>query len=176
VQVYLGAPSRKGRLEVLEVHLRKFQWDPKSVRLTELSFRTEGYTGAMIANLCNVAALMANRGGRDRIIHDDFVEALLLEGQGMPLGKHTEETTMRIAIVEAATALTATLMPAIEDVEHVFVQPTEKRRLGQTLLKTNEERMLTQLYTRRYLEVLPSPPLLAFSCTFPGFPVLFLVM
>lgn len=53
---------------------------------------------------------------------------------------------------EAATAVAATLQPAVEPVMHVTIVPREKFPLGQTVLKVNEERELTHLFTRRYLE------------------------
>ena len=114
---------------------------------------TDGYTGAMIANLCNVAALYASRAGRDTILRSDFTDSLAQEQSGSRAPAHSEHVTTRVALVEAAAALVATLTPEVEDVEAVYVQPTERRRLGQTLLKTSEERALSRLYTRRYLEV-----------------------
>jgi RNAse (barnase) inhibitor barstar len=35
----------------------------------------------------------------------------------------------------------------------VFTQPTEKRKLGQMVLKYNEQRATTELYTKQYLQV-----------------------
>lgn len=153
VQVYVGPPSREGRIDVLHVHLRKFQWKPETVDIHDLAFSTDGYTGAMLSNLCNVAALMANRNGRDTITGDDFRMALQYEHQGLPAGQHTPHVTRRIAVLEAATAVTASLLPAIEPVEYVYTQPTEKRKLGSTVLKDNEQRSMTELYTKQYLEV-----------------------
>ena len=60
--------------------------------------------------------------------------------------------TKRLAVVEGATALVATLMPALEVVVRVTTVPTEKAMLGQTVLKVNEQRELTQLFTKRYLD------------------------
>lgn len=138
---------------MLHVHLRKFQWKPETVDIHDLAFSTDGYTGAMLSNLCNVAALMANRNGRDAITGEDFRMALQYEHQGLPAGQHTPHVTRRIAVLEAATAVTASLLPAIEPVEFVYTQPTEKRKLGQTVLQDNEQRSMTELYTKQYLEV-----------------------
>lgn len=151
--MFVGPPSRDGRAEVLQVHLKKFQWDPQSVDVHELAFSTDGYTGAMLSNLCNVAALMANRGGRAVINKEDFRVALQYEQQGLPAGQHGPKLTKRIAIVEAGTAVAATLMPAIEPVEHVYTQPTEKRKKGQTVLHDSEQRIMTELFTKQYLQV-----------------------
>ena len=44
------------------------------------------------------------------------------------------------------------LQPAVEPVVHVTIVPREKFPLGQTVLKANEQRELTHLFTRRYLQ------------------------
>jgi ATP-dependent Zn protease len=54
--------------------------------------------------------------------------------------------------MEAATALCCTLLPAIEPVTICTIVPREKHPLGQTVVKANEDRELTGLFTRRYLE------------------------
>lgn len=64
----------------------------------------------------------------------------------------SEARQRRVAVQEAATALTCTLLPAIEPVMHVTIEPREKHPLGQTVLKVNEQRELTRLFTRRYLQ------------------------
>lgn len=135
------------------MHLKKFPWDPNSVDVNDLAAATDSYTGAMLANLCNVAALMANRARRTEITKDDFRVALHYEQQGLPAGNHGPKLTKRIAIVEAATAVAATLMPSIEPVEWVYTQPTEKRKTGQTVLRDNEQRTMTELSTKQYLQV-----------------------
>lgn len=56
------------------------------------------------------------------------------------------------AAMEAATALTCTLLPAIEPVTLCTIVPREKHPLGQTVVKANEDRELTGLFTKRYLE------------------------
>lgn len=111
----------------------------------------------MIASLCNLAALYANRAGRDTILRRDFLDALAQEETGALADTHSDFVTERVALVEAATALVATLLPVIEEVEAVTIAPTERRRLGQTMLKQHEPRVLTRLYTRRYLEARRRP-------------------
>lgn len=53
--------------------------------------------------------------------------------------------------MEGATALVATLLPALEQVVRVTARPSEKAPLGQTVLKVNENRELAKLFTKRYL-------------------------
>lgn len=62
------------------------------------------------------------------------------------------ERSRRLAVQEAATALVCTLMPAIEPVTLVSIQPRQNSPLGQTVVRTNEQRQYAELWTRRYLE------------------------
>jgi len=55
-------------------------------------------------------------------------------------------------VIEGATALVCTLLPAIEPVVYCSIEPREKNPLGQTVCKPDEGRQLTGLFTRRYLE------------------------
>jgi len=58
--VELPLPDAPGRLEIFEVHLRAKPLAPK-IKLDDLVARTEGFSGAKIASLCNLAALKAVR-------------------------------------------------------------------------------------------------------------------
>lgn len=81
-QILVGLPDLEGRIEVLTVHLNKRQWDRESVRLKELAFETQQFSGAMIANLVNNAALQCARAQRDVIVHQDLEDALDIERVG----------------------------------------------------------------------------------------------
>ena len=79
-------------------------------------------------------------------------QALDWERLGPERKPYSDTRRRRLAVQEAATALVATLQPAIEPVVKVTIMPREKYPLGQTVLKVNEQRELTHLFTRRYLE------------------------
>lgn len=81
-QILVGLPDLEGRIEVLTVHLSKRQWDASDVRLKELAFETQQFSGAMIANLVNNAALLCARADRDVITHADLEGALDIERIG----------------------------------------------------------------------------------------------
>ena len=153
VQVFVGAPSRDGRVDVIKIHLARYKYDAASVRFTDIAYSTEGYTGSSIANLCNVAAIMARRDGRDTIVHDDFVDGIIYEGAGHDLRPHNDRAMTRVAMVQAASALAAVLLPTLEPVDKVFTLPKERSKLGCVQLGPAEHRMLSGLFTRRYLEV-----------------------
>ena len=86
------------------------------------------------------------------VILSTSTQALNWERLGPERKPYSDRRRRRLAVQEAATAVAATLQPAVEPVMHVTIVPREKFPLGQTVLKVNEERELTHLFTRRYLE------------------------
>ncbi len=80
------------------------------------------------------------------------VQALYQEMNGPESSPFSPERSRRLAVQEAATALACTLMPAIEPVTLVSIQPRQNSPLGQTVVRTNEQRQYAELWTRRYLE------------------------
>ncbi len=58
--IYVPPPDKRGRLEIFKVHTRKMPL-AEDVNLEELSEKTDGYTGADIAAVCNTAAMLAIR-------------------------------------------------------------------------------------------------------------------
>lgn len=81
-----------------------------------------------------------------------MLAALDYERLGPQRQPYSDSRQRRLAVHEAATSLVATLMPAIEPVVYATIIPREKYPMGQTVLKINEERELTQQFTKRYLE------------------------
>ena len=80
------------------------------------------------------------------------LQALYQEMNGPESSAFSPERSRRLAVQEAATALVCTLMPAIEPVTLVSIQPRQNSPLGQTVVRTNEQRQYAELWTRRYLE------------------------
>jgi transitional endoplasmic reticulum ATPase len=58
--IYVPAPNKEGRLQILKVHTRNMPL-AKDVDLEEIARRTEGYSGADLEALCREAALFALR-------------------------------------------------------------------------------------------------------------------
>ena len=84
--------------------------------------------------------------------YDLCIQALYQEMNGPESSPFSPERSRRLAVQEAATALACTLMPAIEPVTLVSIQPRQNSPLGQTVVRTNEQRQYAELWTRRYLE------------------------
>jgi cell division protease FtsH len=83
---------------------------------------------------------------------EDVMQALENERLGPERSRYSDNARRRLAVMEGATSLLCTLLPAIEPVVQVTITPREKFPLGQTVVKANEGRELTQAFTKRYLE------------------------
>ncbi|MFD1816724.1 membrane protease FtsH catalytic subunit [Pseudarcicella hirudinis] len=74
-QISVDKPDIIGREAIFKVHLKPLKLaadiDPK-----ELSAQTPGFAGAEIANVCNEAALIAARRGKQAVDMHDFQEAM----------------------------------------------------------------------------------------------------
>lgn len=72
--IYLELPGLKERQAIFEVHLKPLKLS-KEIEVTVLAAQTPGFSGADIANICNEAALIAARNGKEAVEMQDFMEA-----------------------------------------------------------------------------------------------------
>jgi cell division protease FtsH len=73
-QVTVSNPDKKGREEILKVHVKKVPL-AKDVNLSVIARGTPGFSGADLANLVNEAALLAARKNKTKVTSKDFDEA-----------------------------------------------------------------------------------------------------
>lgn len=73
-QVTVSNPDKKGREEILKVHVKKVPL-AKDVNLSVIARGTPGFSGADLANLVNEAALLAARKNKRKVTSKDFDEA-----------------------------------------------------------------------------------------------------
>ncbi|MFP5213113.1 MAG: CDC48 family AAA ATPase [Acidobacteriota bacterium] len=73
-QIDIEEPTKDDRIEIFEVHLRGKPL-AKEVDIGRLASRTEGFSGAEIAQVCNLAALSAVRRAVDALKKDPDAEA-----------------------------------------------------------------------------------------------------
>lgn len=73
-QVTVTNPDKKGREEILKVHVKKVPL-AKDVNLSVIARGTPGFSGADLANLVNEAALLATRKNKHKVTSSDFDEA-----------------------------------------------------------------------------------------------------
>jgi ATP-dependent metalloprotease FtsH len=74
-QIFVELPDINGRKEIFNVHLQPLKTND-TVQVEFLAKQTPGFSGADIANVCNEAALIAARKGKDVIEKQDFLDAV----------------------------------------------------------------------------------------------------
>ena len=74
-QIYVDLPDIKERKEIFEVHIKPLKLSD-DVKIKFLAQQTPGFSGADIANMCNESALIAARGNKKAIHHQDFLDAV----------------------------------------------------------------------------------------------------
>jgi cell division protease FtsH len=149
-QVLVDRPDKVGRVQILEVHVRKIRMSP-DVDLETVAALTPGFTGADLANLVNEAALLATRRGADSVVLADFTAAMErivagLEKRNRLLNPHEREV---VAHHEMGHALVALSLPGTDKVHKVSIIPRGIGSLGYTIQRPTEDRYLM---TRQELE------------------------
>ncbi len=74
-QISIDRPDVKGREDILKVHLKPIKVSQK-LDVHKLAEQTPGFAGADIANVCNEAALIAARKGKESVDMSDFQDAI----------------------------------------------------------------------------------------------------
>jgi cell division protease FtsH len=74
-QITIDKPDVKGREAIFKVHLKPIKVS-ESLDVHKLAEQTPGFAGADIANVCNEAALIAARKGKDAVDMQDFQDAV----------------------------------------------------------------------------------------------------
>ena len=138
--VTVDKPTWRGRLEILKVHTRNKPLGD-DVDLERIARNMAGMSGADLRNLCNEAALLATRAGKNKLEQSDFDGA----GDRVRLGLKREEVLgqeekRRTAVHEAGHALCAWLQPGAHKLDRVSIIP-RGRSGGVTLFQPDEDRV-----------------------------------
>ncbi len=149
-QVLVDRPDRKGRVQILNVHLRKAKL-AANVDPDQIAGLTPGFSGADLANLVNEAALLATRRGGESVTMEDFTAAIEriiagLEKRNRLLNPHERKV---VAYHEMGHALVALSLPGLDTVHKVSIIPRGIGSLGYTIQRPTEDRYLM---TREELE------------------------
>jgi cell division protease FtsH len=140
-QVFVPPPDMAGRERILRVHCEGKPLG-QGVDLQRVARHTSGLTGADLANLCNEAAILAGRAGREFIGQSDFDNAFERVIAGLQSRKVITDSEKRvIAWHEAGHALVSELLPTVDEVQKVSIVPRGKA-LGYTLNLPQEDRYL----------------------------------
>ncbi|NIA08941.1 MAG: ATP-dependent zinc metalloprotease FtsH, partial [Nitrospiraceae bacterium] len=142
-QIILDAPDVRGREAILKVHSRDKPL-ASDIDLKSIALRTQGFSGADLANIMNEAALLAARHGLKEITQaylEDAVEKVFAgpERKSRRLGKNERR---RVAYHESGHALVAFHCPNASPVAKISIIPRGKAALGYTLQLPEEERFL----------------------------------
>ncbi|KUK40329.1 MAG: ATP-dependent zinc metalloprotease FtsH [Synergistales bacterium 54_24] len=141
--VIVDKPDFKGRLAILQVHMRGKALD-KDVNLEVIAKRTPGFVGADLENLVNEAALLAARRGKKAISMAELEEAIdrAIAGPERKSRIISPREKEIIAFHEAGHAMVAKMLPGCDPVHKISIIPRGHNALGYTLQLPEEDRFL----------------------------------
>ncbi len=142
-QIVVDRPERKGRAQILAVHMRKVKAVP-GLDLDAIAGLTTGFTGADLANLVNEAAIIATRRGAAEVTPADFTAAVerIVAGAERKTRVMNPEERRRVAFHEMGHALAAAALPSADPVHKVTIIPRSVGALGYTMQRPTEDRFL----------------------------------
>ena len=115
---------RRDRLDVFDLYITKVAHDEEldtPERRDELARITNGYSPAMIQQVCSMALTFAHHEGRPQFNWDDIVEAMTTVESGTAINiDYVPEETRAVAIHEAGHAVAS----------HVYMKGAESTRLS----------------------------------------------
>jgi ATP-dependent Zn protease len=122
--VWFRTPTKNDRLDVFDLYINRVAHEPDldtPRRRDELARITNGYSPAMIDQVCSMALTIAHHSGRERFGWDDIVEAMTTVESGTAIGvKYIAEETRAVAIHEAGHAIAS----------HVYMEGFESTRIS----------------------------------------------
>ena len=122
--VWFRTPTKQDRLDVFDLYITRVSHEadldtPK--RRDEIARITNGYSPAMIEQVCSMALTLAHHEGRDHFAWGDLVEAMTTIESGTAIGiEYIASETRAVAIHEAGHAAAG----------HVFMKGAESTRLS----------------------------------------------
>jgi ATP-dependent Zn protease len=117
-------PILKDRLDIFDHYLAKVKHDPSldsAKARDELARITNGYSPAMIEQVCSMALTYSHHEGRTEFTRDDIVEAMTTIESGSAINiDYVDKETRAVAIHEAGHAIAS----------HIYGEGTESTRLS----------------------------------------------
>ena len=148
-QVIIDSPDVKGRIAILQIHLRGKPL-AEDVSVETLAKRTPAFSGADLANIVNEAAIVAVRAQKQVIGMDQFEEAIdrVTLGPDHKSRIRGADETRRIAYHEAGHALVAHGLEDFDRLYKITIVPRGKAA-GTTLTLPSDD---IHVYPESYLE------------------------
>ncbi len=139
----MDKPDKKGRIDILQVHVRKVSLDPQ-LSLPDVAAITPGFSGADLANLVNEAAIVATRRKADSVTLADFTAAVERIVAGLEKRNRVLNPQERQAVAhhEMGHVLVALALPDGDTVHKVSIVARGIGALGYTIQRPTEDRYL----------------------------------
>src|SRR5438093_304872 len=122
--VWFRTPTKQDRLDIFDLYLGRVAHDPeldRAERRDEIARITNGYSPAMIEQVCSLGLTYAHHQGRAAFVWDDLVEAMTTLESGTAIGiDYVPGETRAVAIHEAGHAVAG----------HVYMKGRESTRLS----------------------------------------------
>ena len=122
--VWFRTPTKQDRLDVFDLYIRKVAHASdldRPERRDEIARITNGYSPAMIEQVCSMALTYAHHDGRERFVWEDLLEAMTTVESGTAINiEYIPEETRAVAIHEAGHAAAA----------HVYMKGAESTRIS----------------------------------------------
>jgi len=107
--VWFRTPTKDDRKDIFDLYLARVAHDPEldtEVRRDELARMTNGYSPAMIEQICSMALTLAHSDGRMAFARGDLVEAITTTESGTAQGvEYVPAESLAVAIHEAGHAV-----------------------------------------------------------------------
>lgn len=143
-QIHVELPDVQERYDIFQVHLKPLKL-AKDFDSNFLAKQTPGFSGADIANVCNEAALIAARKGKEYVEKQDFLDAIdrIVGGLERKSKILTAEEKKRIAYHESGHATVSWLLEYASPLLKVSIIP-RGRSLGAAWYVPEERQISTK--------------------------------
>ena len=122
--VWFRTPTKQDRLDIFDLYIDKVSHSEdldQTRRRDEIARVTNGYSPAMIEQVCSMALTIAHHDGRPGFEFEDLFEAMTTVESGTAINiEYVPDETRAVAIHEAGHAVAS----------HVFMKDTESTRLS----------------------------------------------
>ncbi len=141
--ILVDRPDKKGREEILKVHLKTVK-AAHDLDISRLASMTPGMVGADLANLVNEAALLAVRREKKEVGMSEFEEAVERVMAGLEKKNRliNPEERKIVAYHELGHAVVALSLPGTDPVHKISIIPRGIAALGYTMQVPTEDRFL----------------------------------
>lgn len=141
-KVIVDRPDRKGRAEILAVHVKGKPVDP-NVDLDKIAAQTPGMVGADLENLINEAAILAARRNKRSIGMDEIIESIerVMAGPARRSRVLSDEDRVTIAYHEAGHAIVQESLEHADKVGKITIV-SRGQALGYVMALPEEDKTL----------------------------------